>query len=628
MLAQQLGKGELDETRIASRMLRLDRDIDGATIVSDDSEQPVQSQHAAAVTVWFLVAVGVGRVVPAAEVQLGEIGELQRRNQPAAGRRTVDSTVMDADEHPVARQPHVALDPVRPVLEGPFIGRERVLGLVLGRAAVRHDPWAGAHTPHADTATGVEDGRNERVSLPILERGIWVEGAVIRRVCATAAIAALPLVAGLPAAHADLFLQAQTLATAVHVTVTQKPASSLITASLLDDAVSYASSEFDSGNTSEALAAPAFPGNLVVQGPQLLCSQLFSCPVDPPSYPLLADASYPRKSKDTATASGSPTGSGPFVVTPLSAHAVAASGGNEAATQAGGVEMLAGTAGAVNVGASTASTSVQSTNDGLEVTVTAFAHDIDIGGLVHIAGVRAVDSVTLSSGRAPVAKPQITVSGVTVSGHTASIDDKGLHVDGANGPGLSQQVDRHGISIRTVGATHHESKNGSRSDATALAIDVALPVNGVPYIPNPLPPLPPPFDQIPALPGVNANGVYVAHVTLGAVGAAAGYGTEPAFDLASTPTPAQSGSKGRTTTNAITAHPPVGGSGFASKLAGPPQSPPAVAASPPGVLRDFVDLLSKGDMESLYLVLAFGTLALFVGWRTAVALRPARRSTR
>ena len=40
-----------------------------------------------------------------------------------------------------------------------------------------------------------------------------------------------------------------------------------------------------------------------------------------------------------------------------------------------------------------------------------------------------------------------------------------------------------------------------------------------------------------------------------------------------------------------------------SKLAGPPQPPPAVAASPPRVLRDFVDLLSKGDMESLYLVL-------------------------
>ena len=63
--------------------------------------------------------------------------------------------------------------------------------------------------------------------------------------------------------------------------------------SLIDDAISYAASDFDSGGQSEALASPAFPGVLVVQGPQLLCSQVFTCPVQPPSYPLLADASPP-----------------------------------------------------------------------------------------------------------------------------------------------------------------------------------------------------------------------------------------------------------------------------------------------------------------------------------------------
>lgn len=449
---------------------------------------------------------------------------------------------------------------------------------------------------------------------------------MIGRVCAVAAIAVMPLGAGLPAAHADVFFQAQTLATAVHVVVTQEPASSIITASLFDDAVSYASSEFDSSNTSEALASPAFPGMLVVQGPQLLCSQLFPCPAQPPNYPLLADASYPRRAKDSATVSGTPMGSGPFVVTPLSADAAAAANGNESTTRAGAVNMLGGTPGTIDVGASSAASVVHATSDGLDVTVTTFVHDIDIGSLVHIAGVRAVDHVTLTPGKAPVAQPQITVSGVTVAGHAASIDDRGLHVDGTDGPGLSQRVEQHGISIRTVGSHRDDTKNGTRSDATALAIDVALPISGTPYVPNPLPPLPPPFDQIPALPGVNANGVYVAHVTFGAVGVAAGLGTEPTFNLG-VPAPTPAAAAGGPTSGSPVATGPVSGNTFVRQLAGAPQSaPPSVAATQTGVLRGFVDLVSKNDMESLYLVLALGSLALFVGWRTAVAIRPGRKA--
>ena len=447
---------------------------------------------------------------------------------------------------------------------------------------------------------------------------------MIRRVCTAAIIAAVPLTTGLTAAHADVFFQAQTLATAVHVTVTQEPASSLITASLIDDAVSYASSEFDSGSASEALAAPAFPGNLVVQGPQLLCSQLFSCPVTPPDYPLLADASYPRQAKDTATLSGAPTGSGPFVITPLTADATAASDGNDANTRATGLELLAGTPGAITAGASDATASVHSTADGLVLSVTTVVHDIDIGDLVHIAAVHAVDEVTLSPRHAPVATPRITVTGVTVAGHGASVDDQGLHVAGAAGPGLTQRVDHQGISIRTVGARHQETSNSSRSEATALAVDVSLPVSGVPYIPNPLPPLPPPFDQIPALPGVDANGVYVAHVTIGAVGAAAGFGTEPTFPVGDTGQQTHLGSPPDAAARTGT---PAGGNTFVNKLARPSQSaPPAVATAPRNVLRVFIDVVSKADMESLYLVMALGTLTLFVGWRAAVSIRPNRRA--
>src|SRR3954469_3333647 len=163
---------------------------------------------------------------------------------------------------------------------------------------------------------------------------------VAGRVAAVGVLGLAPLWTATDAASADVFLQAQTTATAVHVTVTQQPASSIITASLLDDAVAYAAADYDSGGSSEALAAPAFPGRLVVQGPQLLCSEVFDCPAAPPAYPLLADASYPRRPRDTATISGDPTGSGPFVVTPLAASATAGAGGNAGTTSGGHTSLL------------------------------------------------------------------------------------------------------------------------------------------------------------------------------------------------------------------------------------------------------------------------------------------------
>jgi hypothetical protein len=445
-----------------------------------------------------------------------------------------------------------------------------------------------------------------------------------RPACTVVALTAAPLLLGLPAAHAEAFFQVETSAAAVHLTVTQEPASSIITASLVDDAISYAASEFDSGGSSEALAAPAFPGKLVVQGPQLLCSQLFSCPAEPPDYPLLADASYPRQQHDTATLSGAPMGSGPFVVAPVSATARAGADGNRAGTRAGSASLLAGTPGAVTVGSSTATTSVQRTGGRAVATVTASASDIAIGGLVHIASVRAVDRVVAAAGRPPTAHPSVTVSGVSVAGHAATVDDQGVHVDGTGAGRLGQQLALHGIAIRTLGVQHRHTRNGSRSEALGLRIDVALPVSGVPYIPNPLPPLPPPFDQIPALPGVNANGTYVGHITIGAVGAAAGIGREPVFTVGSS-TPNDPGpSSGDVGSTPQPPAAPLGGKDLVDTLGSPSATAPTVATGSPGVLRGFVDIVSKNQLETLYAVLALGSLALFIGWRAAVTVRAGR----
>jgi hypothetical protein len=447
--------------------------------------------------------------------------------------------------------------------------------------------------------------------------------AVVARCLAVAVLGALPLAGAATPADADVFLQAQTTATAVHITVTQQPAGSIITASLLDDAVAYAAGDFDSGGTSEALAAPAFPGRLVVQGPQLLCSEVFSCPAAPPSYPLLADASYPRRSRDRAQLGGSAIGSGPLVVTPLTAEATARSAGNDATTSGGTVSLLAGTPGAVTVGASRAGSTVTSSAHALHLVVDSVLTDVSIAGVVHVRALRARDDITVAAGRPPVDHPSITLSGVTAAGRAATIDHNGVHVAGQSGPSVSRQLEQAGASIRTVGVHRDDTTTGGRSDATGLQVDLTVPVSGVPYIPNPLPTLPPPFDQVPALPGVNANGTYVAHVTLGAVGAAAGLGTEPAFHLGGFGTvPTAAGQPSST-----------GGSTAASAAGSTPRLPtatlprrpsatsPRVATPHVGGLRGLLDGLTSGDVRTIYAVVALGGLMLFVGWRGSVLLR-------
>src|SRR5205814_1426734 len=87
--------------------------------------------------------------------------------------------------------------------------------------------------------------------------GGWTAGGRAAGRTARAAVVVLgclvvPLFWAARPATAAAFLEAQTTATAVHVTVTQQPASSIVTASLIDDAVAYAASDFDSGGSSEA----------------------------------------------------------------------------------------------------------------------------------------------------------------------------------------------------------------------------------------------------------------------------------------------------------------------------------------------------------------------------------------
>ena len=430
---------------------------------------------------------------------------------------------------------------------------------------------------------------------------------------------ALGLTAGAVAAfaspaRADAVFQAQTAATAVHLTLTQQPASSIVTASLVDDATAYAASAFDSSGGSEAQAAAVFPGNLVVQGPALFCSQVFTCPFTPPDYPLLADASYPRRDHAQASADQQPVGSGPLVVSPSSSTATAGADSNTASTATGRTSVLSGTPVAVTVGASSATTRVTTTASGLLTHVESTVSDIDIAGLVHVGAVRAYDDITVPPTGRPVDSPHIVVTGVTVAGVPAQIDERGIHVAGKDGPALTQRVSQQGVDVRLVGVQRTDAGSLARSEATGLAVTFSLPVSGLPYVPNPLPS---PFDQVP---GVNANGTYVGYLTLGAVGAVAGANQQPSFALGGgfpLSTPASTGS----TDNAIADNPVLGVPGATAPVQAPQVSPPV------RFLRGALDGFTT-DLSRLYAVLALGTAALFIGWRASVAVRRARPAGR
>ncbi len=128
-------------------MLGLDGQFHPAPGVGDESEQPLQGEYGGRLAVLrgvlpvgFLVAPlpGLARL-PGAEVQGGEIGELQGGDRAAAVGRTVDPTVVHAHQVAVGGEAHIALEGVRTVLDRFGVRGQGVLGGLLGGSSVGDD---------------------------------------------------------------------------------------------------------------------------------------------------------------------------------------------------------------------------------------------------------------------------------------------------------------------------------------------------------------------------------------------------------------------------------------------------------------------------------------------------------
>jgi hypothetical protein len=137
--AQRLDQAALHLGAVPGRVLGLDQQPDRPAAVPHRFQQPVEGEQPGEVG-QFLVGREAG--MPRAEVQHVELGQRLAADQAAAVAGAVEPAVVHADQVAVAGEPDVALEAVRPVLEGAQVGTQGVLRQRVGSAAVGEDQWS------------------------------------------------------------------------------------------------------------------------------------------------------------------------------------------------------------------------------------------------------------------------------------------------------------------------------------------------------------------------------------------------------------------------------------------------------------------------------------------------------
>lgn len=384
----------------------------------------------------------------------------------------------------------------------------------------------------------------------------------VRRALAAAAAAAVAGLLVLPApsdAAQPTAYSVTTTGAAVRVLSTQQPAFSIATGDLLDQTLGLVSSTFGA-STSESRAASYYPGDLLAQAGQLVCGQFGPCPVEPPAYPLLAEASWPTVRRATASPAGPLAGT---------ATATAAEAGN-AADAAASSTTTGSSAGGLRLGGVTSSTSTEARADGLRVHVFTALHQVSLGPLA-IHELRVWDDVVVPPGGRPRSAPGVAVTGATVAGAPVRLGAAPL-------PALAAQ----GLSVRLPGT----ESAGARSGATGVRIDVSLPVRGV-------------GAPVAGLP--SADRTYVGSVVLGQVEVVAA--RDDALDLpvlpaGSSPSPA--------VVSPAAPGVPVPGARGAGRPAAAPG--PVTAGPPTSSARLRVLGLDALDLQGVYSALAVGAV--------------------
>lgn len=393
------------------------------------------------------------------------------------------------------------------------------------------------------------------------------------------ALSALTLSAVPARAAAPESFDLSAVAVVARVSSTQQPAASVITAGLVDVTAGFATSALRDGGSAESLASALYPGDLVSNGPNLLCQELFPCPVAPPGYPLLADAAYPTQPESSAT------------MGPVSARASASAVRTEARADGAALPAAAPVTWATAMSTTRAWVS--------EGTAHVLAHsalqDVAIGP-VRIAALDSTDLVDLPVGRQPVSHPLVTVAGVTVNGQAATLDQKGLHVAGQDVDVTEQELAQQGIAVRLLGQSSTQGVGSARVFAGALEVVLTRPVSGAP--------------SVPGLPGLDR--VYVTTVLLGGTGIAGAASDSGSLALP----PVVSGPP-----SAVALLPPVSQRQLVTPPVAARVEAPRASGGPRPLLMRPVALVERFDLSDVALALLVLPTSLLLLWRGRVELR-------
>jgi hypothetical protein len=388
-----------------------------------------------------------------------------------------------------------------------------------------------------------------------------------------------------PAGAAEPTTVFEVLTTAVGVSVssTQRPAASVVTGGLVDSSAGYSSSALSSAGASATAAAAFYPGDLVSSGPALLCSQFLPCPVPPPAYPLLAQASWPER---PAASADSPAPAG-------TAHATAAAEATSGTTELAS-STAPGTPVVVSIGSQSTRTRAWADSTGAHVRASSALHDVVVGPL-RIALVKATDEVDVTAGGTVTDRPRIELAGVTFAGLAASIDENGVHVLGVSQSLPAGVLSEHGVDVRAIGTTKSDTAGAARSTAGGLQVTFSVPVQGVP-------------PAVPGLPGANRS--YLGQLTIGGVGAAVAVGAPDTPLLAALPAPPPGSLAARLLpTTPLDGPPGAARSSGTGTTAGADRPALPVARG----RRTF----PQPDLSVLALLLAVVPMSLLLGWRLA-----------
>ncbi|MFL6239723.1 MAG: hypothetical protein ACJ735_09585 [Actinomycetes bacterium] len=383
----------------------------------------------------------------------------------------------------------------------------------------------------------------------------WLQRAAFAGAAGLTAVTFWPIGSAGAAATPPTIYSMNADAAGINYTVDKNPGLAAVQG-IAQASLPRADSTLLAGGSSAALADAAYPGT--AQGvPDLLCGQVslpdqfpppLRQPCDtidtpapdaigfPPKQPVEASAQNPTQTDDKATLNG-PTIGGHGAVT----AAVGTIEAHAHDTSSSGIAHLGSTllgpsaAAQVRTGAVHTTTNTVVDSKGRVVsTADSLVQDITVLAAIHIGSVHSMAQVINDGHHAPVVNTSTTVSGVTVGGQQAAIDQNGIRIVSADDKGkslktvneqLAQLFAQDGISFKVLQPfVSRDNAHSASTRAGGLVITFSFPLQqpihpNTPPIPGCIWPLPP---AIPANPctGVqeDPNGLYFGTVNIASAG--------------------------------------------------------------------------------------------------------------